>query len=248
MSKLQLIDVHKSFGEREVCRGINLTVAEGEMVCLIGASGSGKSTLLRCMNLLEDIDLGQILLDGSDISVPGLDPQPIRQKIGIVFQSFNLFPHMTAAENVMLAPRRVHKLSRTELRPKIEALFNKFGLSDRIHNYPDQLSGGQQQRVAIIRALAMEPEIMLFDEITSALDPELVSEVLDVLRQLRTQGMTMVLATHEMSFARELADKVCFLDNGQILEEGSPETIFTQPQQPRTQAFLRSVLQPSQIQ
>ncbi len=242
MSKLQLIDVHKSFGEREVCSGINLTVAEGEMVCLIGASGSGKSTLLRCMNLLEDIDLGQVLLDGADISVPGLDPQPIRQKIGIVFQSFNLFPHMTAAENVMLAPRRVHKLSRNELRPKIEALFNKFGLNDRMHNYPDQLSGGQQQRVAIIRALAMEPQIMLFDEITSALDPELVAEVLDVLRQLRTQGMTMVLATHEMNFARELADKVCFLDNGKILEEGSPETIFTHPQQLRTREFLSSIL------
>ena len=242
MSKLQLIDVHKRFGERKVCSGINLTVDNGEMVCLIGASGSGKSTLLRCMNLLEDIDLGQILLDGTDISKPGLDPQHIRQKIGIVFQSFNLFPHMTAAENVMLAPRRVHKLSRNELRPQIEDLFSKFGLSDRMHNYPDQLSGGQQQRVAIIRALAMKPQIMLFDEITSALDPELVAEVLDVLRQLRNQGMTMVLATHEMSFARELADKVCFLDNGRILEEGPPEAIFTRPQQERTQAFLRSVL------
>ena len=242
MSKLQLIDVHKSFGERKVCSGISLTVADGEMVCLIGASGSGKSTLLRCMNLLEEIDLGQILLDGTDISIPGLNPQPIRQKIGIVFQSFNLFPHMTAAENVMLAPRRVHKLSRNELRPKIEALFSKFGLADRMHNYPDQLSGGQQQRVAIIRALAMEPQIMLFDEITSALDPELVAEVLDVLRQLRTQGMTMVLATHEMNFARELADKVCFLDNGRILEEGPPETIFTHPQQLRTREFLGSVL------
>ncbi|MGB0847235.1 MAG: amino acid ABC transporter ATP-binding protein [Thiolinea sp.] len=242
MSKLALIDVHKSFGERTVCNGINLNVAEGEMVCLIGASGSGKSTLLRCMNLLEDIDQGQILLDGEDISAPGLDPQPVRQKIGIVFQSFNLFPHMTAADNVMLAPRRVHKLSRDQLRPEITELFGRFGLADRMHNYPDQLSGGQQQRVAIIRALAMKPEIMLFDEITSALDPELVSEVLDVLRQLHTQGMTMVLATHEMSFARELADKVCFLDNGHILEEGSPEAIFNHPQHTRTQTFLRSVL------
>lgn len=242
MSKLELLNIHKSFGDRKVCSGINLSVAEGEMVCLIGASGSGKSTLLRCMNLLEEIDEGQILLDGYDISAPGLDPQPIRCRIGIVFQSFNLFPHMTAIDNVMLAPRRVHKLSRSELQPGVTALFEKFGLADRMHNYPDQLSGGQQQRVAVVRALAMEPEIMLFDEITSALDPELVAEVLDVLRELHAQGMTMVLATHEMNFARELADKVCFLDQGRILEEGSPSAIFSQPKEERTRAFLRSVL------
>ena len=199
MSKLKLVDVHKSFGERKVCEGINLTVRDGEMVCLIGSSGSGKSTLLRCMNLLEEIDEGEIFLDGTDISAPGLDPQPIRQQIGIVFQSFNLFPHMTAVENVMLAPRRIHKRSRADLLPEVEALFAKFGLADRMQNYPDQLSGGQQQRVAIVRALAMQPKIMLFDEITSALDPELVAEVLDVLRQLHKQGMTMVLATHEMN-------------------------------------------------
>lgn len=242
MSKLELVDVHKSFGERKVCSGINLTIKEGEMVCLIGASGSGKSTLLRCMNLLEEIDEGKILLDGHDISLPGLNPQPIRQQIGIVFQSFNLFPHMTALENVMLAPRRIRKRSRDELRPEIETLFKRFGLLDRMTNYPDQLSGGQQQRVAVIRALAMKPKIMLFDEITSALDPELVAEVLDVLRQLHREGMTMVLATHEMSFAKELADKVCFLDSGEILEEGTPETIFSNPKQARTQEFLKSVL------
>lgn len=242
MSELKLVNVHKSFGERKVCEGINLTIRDGQMVCLIGSSGSGKSTLLRCMNLLEEIDEGEIFLDGTDISVPGLDPQPIRQQIGIVFQSFNLFPHMTAAENVMLAPRRIHKKSRAELLPEIETLFAKFGLADRMQNYPDQLSGGQQQRVAIVRALAMQPKIMLFDEITSALDPELVAEVLDVLRQLHSQGMTMVLATHEMNFARELADKVCFLDGGRILEEGTPEAIFSNPQQARTQAFLQSIL------
>ncbi len=242
MSDLKLVNVHKSFGDRKVCEGINLTVRDGEMVCLIGSSGSGKSTLLRCMNLLEEIDEGEIFLDGIDISAPGLDPQPIRQQIGIVFQSFNLFPHMTAAENVMLAPRRIHKRSRAELLPEVEALFAKFGLADRMQNYPDQLSGGQQQRVAIVRALAMQPKIMLFDEITSALDPELVAEVLDVLRQLHAQGMTMVLATHEMNFARELADKVCFLDGGRILEEGSPQAIFSNPQEARTQAFLQSIL------
>ena len=242
MSDLKLVNVHKSFGDRKVCEGINLTVRDGEMVCLIGSSGSGKSTLLRCMNLLEEIDEGEIFLDGIDISAPGLDPQPIRQQIGIVFQSFNLFPHMTAAENVMLAPRRIHKRSRAELRPEVEALFAKFGLADRMQNYPDQLSGEQQQRVAIVRALAMKPKIMLFDEITSALDPELVAEVLDVLRQLHAQGMTMVLATHEMNFARELADKVCFLDGGRILEEGTPQAIFSNPQEARTQAFLQSIL------
>ena len=241
-AKLSLRGVRKRFGDHEVCKGIDLDVDEGEMVCLIGASGSGKSTLLRCMNLLEPIDDGMILLDGQDISEPGLNPQPVRQKIGIVFQSYNLFPHMTAAENVMLAPRRVKGQSREALRPKVATLFERFGLGDRMEHYPDQLSGGQQQRVAIIRALAMQPEIMLFDEITSALDPELVGEVLDVLRDLRAQGMTMVLATHEMGFARELADKVCFLDAGRILEQGPPEALFSNPREPRTKAFLARVL------
>lgn len=241
-AKLSLRGVRKRFGAHEVCKGIDFDVFEGEMVCLIGASGSGKSTLLRCINLLEPIDEGAIWLDGADISEPGLDPQPVRQKIGIVFQSYNLFPHMTAAENVMLAPRRVRGRSREDMRPLVAELFQRFGLGDRMEHYPDQLSGGQQQRVAIIRALAMEPEIMLFDEITSALDPELVGEVLDVLRDLRLQGMTMVLATHEMGFARELADKVCFLDEGRILEEGPPEALFAAPREARTQAFLSRVL------
>ncbi|KAJ55812.1 peptide ABC transporter ATP-binding protein [Actibacterium mucosum KCTC 23349] len=241
-AKLSLRGVRKRFGEVEVCKGIDLDVDEGEMVCLIGASGSGKSTLLRCMNLLEPVDDGVILLDGQDISEPGLDPQPVRQKIGIVFQSYNLFPHMSAAENVMLAPRRVYGQSREELRPKLAEMFGRFGLGDRMDHYPDQLSGGQQQRVAIIRALAMAPQIMLFDEITSALDPELVGEVLDVLRDLRGQGMTMVLATHEMGFARELADKVCFLDAGRILEQGPPDALFNAPREDRTKAFLARVL------
>ena len=241
-AKLSLRGVRKSFGDLEVSKGIDLDVAEGEMVCLIGASGSGKSTLLRCMNLLEPIDDGAIWLDGVDIAEPGLDPQPIRQRIGIVFQSYNLFPHMSAVENVMLAPRRTKGLSRADLTPRISQLFEKFGLADRMQHFPDQLSGGQQQRVAIIRALAMEPEMMLFDEITSALDPELVGEVLDVLRELRQQGMTMVLATHEMGFARELADKVCFLDAGRILEQGPPEQLFSSPKEDRTKAFLARVL------
>ncbi|WP_432759663.1 amino acid ABC transporter ATP-binding protein [Defluviimonas sp. SAOS-178_SWC] len=240
--KLRMIEVWKSFGANAVLRGIDLEVDEGQMVCLIGASGSGKSTLLRCLNLLEPVDDGRILLDGADITDPELDPQPIRQRIGLVFQSFNLFPHMTALENVLLAPRRIHRKSRAELLPAVQALFSRFGLADRMGHYPDQLSGGQQQRVAIIRALAMKPEVMLFDEVTSALDPELVGEVLDVLRRLKAEGMTMVLATHEMAFAREVADKVCFLDAGRIVEEGSPAEIFSAPREARTRAFLARVL------
>ncbi|MFN3224834.1 MAG: amino acid ABC transporter ATP-binding protein [Hyphomicrobiales bacterium] len=241
-AKLSLRGVQKSFGQNHVCRGIDLDVADGEMVCLIGASGSGKSTLLRCINLLEPIDDGAIFLDGVDIAEPGFDPQPVRERIGIVFQSYNLFPHMTAAENVMLAPMRVHGRSKVELADPVTDLFERFGLPDHKDHYPDQLSGGQQQRVAIIRALAMEPEIMLFDEITSALDPELVGEVLDVLRQLHRDGMTMILATHEMGFARELANKVCFLDAGRILEEGAPNDVFSAPKQDRTREFLSRVL------
>ncbi|MCE2523110.1 MAG: amino acid ABC transporter ATP-binding protein [Rhodobacteraceae bacterium] len=242
MARLETHGLCKSFGENMVCRNINLTVNDGEMVCLIGASGSGKSTLLRCLNLLEPIDDGVILLDGEDISTPGLDPQPIRQRIGIVFQSFNLFPHMTAAKNVMLAPWRIHGRRHVDLQGEIAALFERFGLADRMEHYPDQLSGGQQQRVAIVRALAMRPEIMLFDEITSALDPELVGEVLDVLRQLRAEGMTMILATHEMGFARELADKICFLDAGAIVETGPPERLFSNPTEARTRDFLARVI------
>lgn len=240
--KLSLRNVQKTFGENHVCKGISLDVAEGELVCLIGASGSGKSTLLRCINLLEPIDDGAIYLDGQDISVPGLDPEPVRRRIGMVFQSYNLFPHMTAVENAMLAPRRVRGVSRDAIRPEVAALFERFGLGDRMEHYPDQLSGGQQQRVAIIRALAMRPEVMLFDEITSALDPQLVGEVLDVLLALKADGMTMVLATHEMGFARQAADKVCFLADGRIVEEGAPATLFGSPKQPATQAFLERAL------
>mmetsp|Transcript_27192 Transcript_27192/g.49668 ORF Transcript_27192/g.49668 Transcript_27192/m.49668 type:complete len:244 (+) Transcript_27192:382-1113(+) len=242
MAKITLKAVEKRFGDNTVCDGINLEVEEGQMVCLIGASGAGKSTLLRCVNLLEPIEDGEILLDGEDISLPGLDPQPVRRRIGMVFQSYNLFPHMTAAENVMLAPRRVYKKSRAALRPEITELFTRFGLADRMNHYPDQLSGGQQQRVAIVRALAMKPEVMLFDEITSALDPQLVGEVLDVLRLLKDSGMTMVLATHEMGFAREAADKVCFLKDGKVVEEGAPSALFDAPHHPDTQAFLARAL------
>lgn len=242
MAKLELRGVIKRFGDVTVCDGIDLDVEQGQMVCLIGASGAGKSTLLRCINLLEPVEDGAIYLDGEDIAKPGLNPQKVRARIGMVFQSFNLFPHMTALENVMLAPRRVHVKSSDELRSEVEELFTKFGLADRIDNYPDQLSGGQQQRVAIVRALAMRPEVMLFDEITSALDPQLVGEVLDVLLMLKNQGMTMVLATHEMGFAREAADKVCFLQSGRIIEEGSPEAVFDAPQRPETQAFLARAL------
>jgi polar amino acid transport system ATP-binding protein len=242
MAKLVLRDVQKSFGTNHVLNGVSLDVDEGEMICLIGASGSGKSTLLRCLNLLDPIDDGAIHFDDTDISEPGLDPAPVRRRIGMVFQSFNLFPHMRAVDNVMLAPRRVHGRARAELLPEVEALFDRFGLKAHMNHYPDQLSGGQQQRVAVIRALAMAPEIMLFDEITSALDPELVGEVLDLLRALRAEGKTMILATHEMAFARELADRVVFLDQGRVLEQGPPGQIFSQPREERTREFLATVL------
>jgi polar amino acid transport system ATP-binding protein len=242
MAKLELRGVVKRFGDVTVCNGIDLDVDAGQMVCLIGASGAGKSTLLRCINLLEPVEDGEIFLDGQDIAVPGLNPQSVRSRIGMVFQSYNLFPHMTALENAMLAPRRVHGTARVDLAPQVEDLFTRFGLADRMHNYPDQLSGGQQQRVAIVRALAMRPEVMLFDEITSALDPQLVGEVLDVLLMLKQEGMTMVLATHEMGFARQAADKVCFLKDGRIIEEGPPEALFDTPQHADTQAFLARAL------
>ena len=241
MHKLSLRSVVKRFGSNTVCDGIDLDVEPGQMVCLIGASGAGKSTLLRCINLLEPIEEGEIFLNGEDRSIPGLDPQNVRRRIGMVFQSFNLFPHMTAVENVMLAPRRVHGRSRDQLLPQAQELFARFGLTDKMHQYPDQLSGGQQQRVAIVRALAMQPEVMLFDEITSALDPQLVGEVLDVLLQLKNDGMTMVMATHEMGFAREAADKVCFLKDGRIIEEGPPEQLFGSPSLPETQEFLARI-------
>ncbi len=242
MAKLELRNVVKQFGDVTVCNGVNLDVEEGQMICLIGASGAGKSTLLRCINLLEHIEDGEIFLDGEDIAIPGLDPQAARKKIGMVFQNFNLFPHMTALENAMLAPRRVYRKSRLDLEGDVRSLFTRFGLADRMKNYPDQLSGGQQQRVAIIRALAMRPEVMLFDEITSALDPQLVGEVLDVLLQLKNQGMTMVLATHEMQFARQAADKICFLKDGKIIEEGTPDQIFGAPKHVATKEFLARAL------
>ncbi|MAI59309.1 MAG: peptide ABC transporter ATP-binding protein [Rhodobacteraceae bacterium] len=240
MLKLQLKNVVKKFGESTVFKGINLNAQQGEMLCLIGASGAGKSTLLKCINLLEPIDGGEILLGGNDISIPGLDPQPIRAKVGIVFQSFNLFPHMDAISNVMLAPRRVNKKTRQELNDQVKYLFERFGLKDQMYKYPDQLSGGQQQRVAIVRALAMKPEVMLFDEITSALDPQLVGEVLDVLLRLKNDGMTIIMATHEMSFARKAADKICFLRDGRVFEEGTPEQIFASKSE-TTQAFLKAL-------
>lgn len=239
--RLSLRGVHKRFGDAHVLRGIDLDVAQSELICLIGASGSGKSTLLRCMNGLEPVDDGSVCVDGTDIAEPGFDLAPIRQRIGIVFQSFNLFPHMSAYDNVALAPARVLGEIDTA-RPRITALFDRFALLDQMHKYPDQLSGGQQQRVAIIRALAMRPETLLLDEITSALDPELVGDVLDTLRDLRNDGMTMVLATHEMSFARDVADRIVFMDQGIIAEDAPPEKIFTNPQKARTKQFLASVL------
>ncbi|MFT7596680.1 MAG: polar amino acid transport system ATP-binding protein [Paracoccaceae bacterium] len=237
--KLRLENLQKSFGTNHVLRGLSLDVAEGECICLIGSSGSGKSTVLRSVNLLEPLDDGAIFLDGVDIAEPGLDPQPIRQRIGIVFQSFNLFPHMTAAGNVRLAPRRLGHASGQALNDQVGALFETFGLSQHMDHYPDQLSGGQQQRVAVIRALAMRPEIMLFDEVTSALDPELVGEVLDVMHRLRSERMTMIVATHEMAFAAEAADRVAMLDQGRIIEIGNAREVLTNPREQRTRGFLR---------
>jgi polar amino acid transport system ATP-binding protein len=234
--------VHKSFGRLEVLRGIDLTLDEHEVVCLIGASGSGKSTLLRCINLLEPIDEGTIELGGEEITARGVDVNRVRQGIGIVFQAFNLFPHMSVLRNVTLGPRKALGLSRDEAETRAGELLRRFGLWDKRHDFPDRLSGGQQQRVAIVRALAMRPRLMLLDEVTSALDPELVAEVLEVIRELATEGMTMLIATHEMSFARDVANRVCFLDEGVLLEEGPPEQIFTAPREPRTQQFLQRIV------
>jgi polar amino acid transport system ATP-binding protein len=242
VSALKLEHVHKSFGEHEVLRGIDLELADHEVVCLIGASGSGKSTLLRCVNLLEPLDSGRIFLGGEEITRRGVDVNAVRRRIGIVFQAFNLFPHMTVLRNVTLAPRDVLKLSREEAEARALELLARFGLADRASEYPDRLSGGQQQRVAIVRALAMRPELMLLDEVTSALDPELVAEVLNVIRELAEGGMTMLIATHEMGFARDIASRVCFLDDGLILEQGLPQEIFANPKQPRTQQFLERII------
>jgi polar amino acid transport system ATP-binding protein len=239
---LQYRGVRKSFGTKVVLDGIDLSVARGAVISLIGASGSGKSTLLRCTNLLEPIDDGVIEFDGIDISEPGLPPDPVRRRIGMVFQSFNLFPHMTVLENVTLAPRKVLGRSKGEATDRAMGMLARFGLADKANDYPDRCSGGQQQRVAIVRALQMDPEVMLLDEITSALDPELVGEVLEVVRGLRGQGMTMLLATHEMSFAREISDQVCFLKGGRILEQGVPEQMFSQPVHQETRDFLARVI------
>jgi polar amino acid transport system ATP-binding protein len=226
---------------------IDLALAEHEVVCLIGASGSGKSTLLRCVNLLEPLDDGRIVLAGEEISVPGRDENLIRRRIGIVFQAFNLFPHMTVLDNVTLAPRKAHGLAKSDAEAQAVELLERFGLADKRDEYPDRLSGGQQQRVAIVRALAMRPELMLLDEVTSALDPELVAEVLSVIRELADGGMTMLIATHEMGFARDIAGRVCFLDDGVILEEGDPEQIFTAPREQRTQQFLQRIVEAGRL-
>ena len=239
---LRLESVHKSFGGNHVLRGIDLAVAPHEVICLIGASGSGKSTLLKCVNLLEPVDSGRILIDGHDVTAPGTDVNQLRRRIGIVFQAFNLFPHMTVLRNITLAPRQALGMERAEAEEKALGLLERFGLRDKSGEYPDRLSGGQQQRVAIVRALAMSPDIMLLDEITSALDPELVAEVLSLVKELAASGMTMLIATHEMGFARDIADRVCFLDAGEIIEQGPPEDIFTNPRAARTQQFLQRIL------
>jgi polar amino acid transport system ATP-binding protein len=234
--------LYKSFGRLEVLKGIDLTVAEHEVVALIGASGSGKSTLLRCINLLEEIDGGRIVIEGVEITGRGVNVDRVRRRIGIVFQAFNLFPHMTVIGNVTLAPRKVLKLTRSEAEDRGTALLERFGLADKRDEYPDRLSGGQQQRAAIVRALAMQPDILLLDEITAALDPELVAEVLDVIRELAAEGMTLVLATHEMGFARDVADRICFLDGGVILEQGPPAEMLSEPRELRTQQFLQRII------
>jgi polar amino acid transport system ATP-binding protein len=247
MSALTLQDIHKSFGKVEVLKGIDLEVAEHEVVCMIGASGSGKSTLLRCVNLLEPIERGRIVVGDQELTARGVDVNVVRRRIGIVFQAYNLFPHMSVLNNVTLAPRKALKLSRAQAESRGLELLERFGLANRRDEYPDRLSGGQQQRVAIVRALAMRPDLMLLDEVTSALDPELVAEVLGVIRELALLGMTMLIATHEMSFARDIADRVVFLDEGVIREEGTPEEIFSAPKEPRTQQFLQRIIEAGRL-
>ena len=247
MAFLEIDKVVKSFGTIPVLRGINMKVNEHQVVCLIGPSGCGKSTLLRCINGLEQIQEGEIKLGGDRVSGPGVDLNKLRQQVGIVFQSFNLFPHMSVLENVTLAPTKVLGQSKDEAEAKAMVLLKRIGLEAKARDYPDRLSGGQQQRVAIVRALAMEPKLMLLDEITSALDPELVSEVLNIVRDLATQGMTMLLATHEMGFAREVASKVCFLFEGVVHEEGPPEQIFGNPKQERTRGFLKRIIEAGRL-
>ncbi len=240
--KVELRNVVKAFDDKVVLRDVDLEVDPHEVVCLIGSSGSGKSTLLKCVNLLVDIDDGDILLDGNVITDGSVNPNDVRQKMGIVFQAFNLFPHMTVLDNIILAPTKVHGVDQAAARDRAAELLEQFGLLDKIEEYPDRLSGGQQQRVAVVRALATRPGLMLFDEVTSALDPELVAEVLGVIKGLKEDGMTMIIATHEMGFARDVADEVCFLDSGVILEQGPPQQIFKNPQQARTRQFLQRIM------
>jgi len=239
---IEVDDLYKSFGANEVLSGISLSVAPHEVVCLIGASGSGKSTLLRCINLLEPISAGRIRLLGQEVTAPGVDANAVRRRVGIVFQSFNLFPHMTVLRNVTLAPVKALGLPRAQAEKAAAELLARFGLADKQSEYPDRLSGGQQQRVAIVRALAMQPQVMLLDEVTSALDPELVAEVLDVIRELAGAGMTMLIATHEMGFARDIANRVCFLGEGRIIEQAPPAELFTEPKDERTRRFLGRIV------
>ncbi len=244
---LSIHGLHKSFGAVEVLRGIDLEVGEHEVVCLIGASGSGKSTLLRCINLLESLDRGTIAIDGAQVSGPGVDVNAVRRQVGIVFQGFNLFPHMSVLRNNTLGPVKARRQSRAEAEARATTLLERFGLADKRDEYPDRLSGGQQQRVAILRAMAMEPKLLLLDEITSALDPVLVGEVLATIRELAAGGMTMVIATHEMGFAREVANRVCFLEAGEILEHGTPDQMFSNPREERTKAFLQRVIEAGRL-
>ena len=246
-AKISLRGVHKAFGAHAVLKGIDIDIAQGSVISLIGPSGSGKSTLLRCINLLEPIDDGEILLDGIDISAPGFDANPVRRRIGMVFQNFNLFPHMSVLNNITLSPTRSLGINKALARTKAEELLERFGLAGKANAYPDQLSGGQQQRVAIVRALAIEPEVLLLDEITSSLDPELVGEVLDVVRELKMSGMTLVLATHEMGFARDISDVVCVLDDGHIIERGTPSQVFSAPQSERAQQFLERIIRAGRL-
>jgi polar amino acid transport system ATP-binding protein len=247
MPFLEIDDVHKSYGEHEVLKGVSLDVERHEVVCLIGASGSGKSTLLRCVNALEEIQQGHIRIDGDTVTGAGVDLNALRRDVGIVFQSYNLFPHMSVLENIMLAPVRVGGVGKTEARERAMALLSSVGMEDKAKAYPDMLSGGQQQRVAIVRALAMQPRVMLLDEITAALDPELVGDVLEIVRELARGGLTMLLATHEMGFAKEIASQVCFLDAGQILERGTAQQIFEEPREERTQQFLSRVVKSGRL-
>ncbi len=247
MAFLELNDVHKSYGANPVLRGITLHVEKHKVVCLIGASGCGKSTLLRCVNALEEINGGDIRLDGDVVSGEGIDVNGLRRKVGIVFQSFNLFPHMNVLQNVTLSPIRVLGVAKEDAEAQAIALLTRIGLAEKATAYPDQLSGGQQQRVAIVRALAMNPEVLLLDEITSALDPELVAEVLNIVRDLASEGLTILMATHEMSFAREVADQVAYIHEGLVLELGTPEEIFGDPKEERTRAFLKKIIEAGRL-